>query len=359
MLTISESERLWREWFRCALCRVSVTLNASQLENGQDLLRLDEDSFWSGVPSNAFRDQLYRFSEEVTDPPEAESAHTEYADFFYGTTKIVASGEPARFRRVVHMTRSAFLAALQSGQHPPEYSLEALGFEPEPPPEDMIKTCAINYLTKNLWHNVVHVAAQGINGANYKAFRGLARHQSDFVADNLSTILLALSYALNVNADSTTTSTEYDSTIVHLLRRNRCNGIFQLRARETGEVESEPEQEWRYRRSIAVYLSGWLLAAGRAAASLSVYLHKRDSDPEPRIVIEVNGQYLSVPHPAYDWSSGDKAKQRTHLHQVATYVDAHYRNALVNSDRLREHARGQLYNQLRLLGVESLLGWNP
>lgn len=91
------------------------------------------------------------------------------------------------------------------------------------------RDCAANYLLKNFWHNFVHKSSQFITEANYHQFRGIARFESDFAADNLGTIFLAHSYGLPVRTAGSI-SRENAARIEALFKRNRCNKVFAERA---------------------------------------------------------------------------------------------------------------------------------
>lgn len=135
---------------------------------------------------------------------------------------------------------------------------------------------------KNVWHNLVHELRQEIHDSNFREFKGAARDQSDFTADNLGAIAHVLSYGHTVTADALRREDEPDMPIVHTIRRNRCNRMFGVRAERSGEEVDAVELDWRYRRSVAVYLSAWLLASGRAVASISIHLNPRRTQARGR-----------------------------------------------------------------------------
>src|SRR4051794_39133028 len=104
-----------------------------------------------------------------------------------------------------------------------------------------------------------------------------------------------------------------------MLRRNRCNKVFRARAKLTGDAVSNYQstgdatarydrftsREWLYRRGLANYLGGWLLAVGRAASSLTIQLNGNVRDDgefmtrtEAYPIVQVNG---------FRWVSRDAA----------------------------------------------------
>jgi len=64
--------------------------------------------------------------------------------------------------------------------------------------------CASNYVLKNFWHNHVHNQLPHIKHKheNYRDFGGESRYMSDFEADNMANILLAVSYGHHVSTTS-------------------------------------------------------------------------------------------------------------------------------------------------------------
>lgn len=171
------------------------------------------------------------------------------------------------------------------------------------------RDCAANYLLKNFWHNFVHKSSQFITEANYHQFRGIARFESDFAADNLGTIFLAHSYGLPVRTAGSI-SRENAARIEALFKRNRCNKVFAERASKRVEeltpIQAFEDLEWRFRRRVANTLSLHLLMAGCAVADLGVYLngqlHERGEEPPKRtefwrdgtVVVRLNGAYLAT-----------------------------------------------------------------
>jgi hypothetical protein len=224
-----------------------------------------------------------------------------------------------------------------------------------------------NYFVKNLWHNLVHNERQLITDKNFRYFRGTARDYSDFMADNLAGVLLAMSYGCEIHADSTRDAAEsspYKVGLIHLQRRNRCNQVFaeraKIRARVAGR-EPRHEAEWRYRRAIAIYTSGWLLASGRAPATISAEFGRKIEGADGRkdlgIVVEVNGVYVwtSIPRiemPDEGSSREERQAFRRHLQKIAIAVDHEYVNALRADPRRRAYARDALSQQLLCLRID-------
>lgn len=348
-----------RDSFARALTRAALVLNQDVLGDQSGRLRLTDDAFMASVQEESFRSSLVRLS---IGEANRELAYAEYADFFYGVTSVHASKDPSGVRTLVHLARAAFVELFRRGQHEPGYALADMGLSALTSPAELSTSLAASYLVKNLWHNLVHVERQRINDSNFHFFVGTARDYSDFMADNLATIMLAISYGCEVHADSLADPAdppEYAKPIIHLMRRNRCNRLFALRAemrREREGAEPPQEVEWRYRRAVAVYLSGWLLASGRAIATVSVELGRSIPELGRGVVVEVNGLYcwLDIPaRPLLEETSTPEERRafRNHLRQIAIAVDQRYRAALATDARRRQHARGALADQLRCLGI--------
>lgn len=334
-----------------ALTRTAVLLNPSEVPELVALLAEDDAVLMEAVDSHPARRSLVRYSGQRLD---GELVYAEYADFFYGVTHVRVASD-STIRTLIHSATPAFIEAFIAGHQRPRYALIDMGL-PNVDPTALDVNVASNYLVKNLWHNLVHVLLQGINELNYHAFKGAARDRSDFTADNLATILLALSYGRVVRADSIESTSRHDKSIVHVLRRNRSNRMFVIRALATDETEDPAELDWRTRRSLAVYISGWLVASGRAASALAVEFG-RDHGQGPTIVVEVNGCHIATPF-TKQLAPGDSASedQRTAFknlqRQVAIFVDANYRSMLADPAR-QTYARDTLTRTLECMGVVS------
>jgi len=336
-----------------ALTRIALVLNQSSVGGLFERLRSSDEDLMQEVSLAPYRDALFRLSVGNTD---RELAYDDYANFFYGTMSVRESIDHPGIRTVVHDARPAFFALFRQEHHDPDYAPEDLGLDVR---RDNRRLLGTNYLTKNLWHNVVHVERQRINDSNFRFFSGVARDYSDFMADNLAGIMLAVSYGLDVRADSLEERPPFALPIIHALRRNRCNRMFASRAKERRKREgreSAQELDWNYRRWIAVYVSGWLLAAGRAVATISVEFGRKLPGFDRGIVVEVNGVYCwtGFPRtaiPAENSTPEERRAFRTHIHRIAVDVDKQYRAALAEDTRRQVYARDALAAQLRCLGV--------
>jgi len=303
---------------------------------------------------------LYSFRGIAFDPGQPSPEESDVVDnYFYGQLTLSPRTARTSGRRIFtdYMITEAFQRYSYEGFHAPAYEPTRLGSTFGTMPE-LLAECATNYILRNLFHNFVHTWLQGINYSNYRRFGGQARFQSDFEADNLSTVLLAKAYGLNVEAVSLNSSP--DSDIVVLLRRNRCNRMFALRARQRRQEDSLEEIEWRYCRSLSNYLSGWLVAAGRTPASLGIYLTGRVIDRRGRltrvdseIVAEINGVRIAADEPGLaEHLTSRQVDQRSHFREVAHAVDQRYRAILRKDAALRTYAASALVHRLRQAGVQ-------
>lgn len=168
------------------------------------------------------------------------------------------------------------------------------------------RDCAASYLLKNFWHNFVHHKLQLINDNNFGNFRGNARLESDFVADNLGAILHAHSYGVSVKTTGTS-GPKHEEIARAVTARNRCNFVFAERAarrlEELSDIQSFEEREWMFRRRVANRLSEKLIAKGACVFDLAVYLNgsireRREKSPkrsrfyrDGQIVVRLNGMY--------------------------------------------------------------------
>ena len=336
----------WEECFSHALRRVSVAINHRHI--AREMLRLED----SNLRARVGHLDRHLFNERLQVPKDLahldeDMVKGEFARWFYGQLSLSQTG---KFLRVESVITWAFLkGTYQSLRYPADYSAAILGFEGVrrfQSPRAQMAAMGVNYLVKNLWHNYVHIKLQGITHNNFHAFKGRARYQSDFEADNWATLLLVRSYGLPVVASSLQDTDNSNENIVRLLRRNRCNDVFLERSGIVGEELSPDEIEWEYCRRIAVYLSGWLVAHGRAASTLSVYL--TDRGRRRFVAAEVNGAYLST-----DISADPKQRStRERRQQVARDIDEKYLELLRNDRRRRNLAAESLKTKFAQLGVD-------
>ncbi len=352
------------ECFRRALTRVAIVLNGSTRPELVSLL-CKSDIVLQEVVAAADLKNLFGY---VPGHADGQLAFSEYASFFYGVTKVLGPNNDG-IRTVEHRTRPAFTQLFRKGEFPPRYTDIELGLDPlsvEAPREHSL-AFATNYLVKNLWHNVVHVLRQEINESNFPEFVGQARETSDFTADNLAAIMHVLSYGLRIEAASANAPLAPDDEIVYLQRRNRCNGLFAERAKVINRVDperyDETEHLWRLRRVIAVYVSGWLIAVGRAAATLSVQFTRQMSDTERALAIEVNGVFFALDIPVKVAFAGapDHEKRligRDELRTIARRFDERYVATLERRPDLAQYAREALATQLRAFGIDAS-AWLP
>lgn len=339
----------WEGCFTRALRRIAVTINRAALNNVR--LNLSDAALeerFSHVDASLINERID--VPKRSPSSDSEMLRGEFADWFYGDLSL-SKAQGDKYICVRHRVTWAFLRGTYEGlNYPSRYSPDQLGVTPRASPSALMAEMGINYLVKNLWHNYVHIKGQEITSHNFHAFRGRARFQSDFEADNLATILLVSSYGLPVRADSLAHVDENDQRIVRLLRRNRCNSVFAARASKLNEALPEDEVEWNYCRPIAVYLSGWLAACGRAASSLSVYVTQR-SGKAKYLVAEVNGAYIPTPVHAALRRDGEARPSEELKQRVATSVDEQYRKLLVESKVRRQAAARALSTRLSQLGV--------
>ncbi|MBV9061670.1 MAG: hypothetical protein JOY77_01925, partial [Alphaproteobacteria bacterium] len=232
----------------------------------------------------------------------------------------------------------------------------------------LLELCCTNYFVRNLWHNYVHTVHHKINLANYRSFGGTARHAMDFEADNWSNILLVESYGHRVRTDNHHDRVA-NKEVMRLLRQNKCDTLFSLRAGARKEdqrlsddhLEHVDEGEWRLRRSVAGYVSGWLLVSEAAAAHVTVHhrgglsarsgLPKRTHDG---LVVCVNG--LQIPISGIDPSTERTYQERREmLKTIGVRVEAEYKNALRSDPALQAYATASLDAMRRRL-VPSQIG---
>lgn len=228
-----------------------------------------------------------------------------------------------------------------------------------------LKDCATNYLLKNFWHNHVHEFAQQITNANFHDFTGESRYASDFEADNLATILLALSYEQKVRTDSSNQTQPPSPGLKKLFERNACNNVFGLRAvarkskeGSTHSIEEFLEREWLTRRRIAVQLGAYLVERDRAVGSISVHFYgdlKRNGSrygrPNTRASVELNGVRVFLGEWQVDVTTLKREEITAALSSLVGKIDWDYCNVLRTKPALGHLANDLLKAKLQVLGV--------
>jgi hypothetical protein len=266
------------------------------------------------------------------------------------------------FRRdgtMVYILTRAFFDYIRTGFKP---TAEALPGEAR---HTLLLDCATNYLVKNFWHNIVHEQMQHITSSNYRQVRDEGRYSSDFEADCLATVLLALSYGHTVRADCSDQVAPPDSDLQRLFLRNRSNRVFELRetARRKRSTAHKPhtvddlyEIEWLIRRRLINELCIRCLERGRALASVSVHffgplkggLKGRYERPEAYGVVEMNG--IRVPLGKLgDFAYLPRAEIRTAVESYATSLDNDYAELLRSNPQLKAYANRALEAKVRRL----------
>ena len=149
--------------------------------------------------------------------------------------------------------------------------------------------------------------------SNYHQFRGPAREDSDFEADNVANILLVRAYGLPVLSRGVVGASNA-ARIEALFRRNRCNLIFAERAQHRrtdranmGIEERWSEMEWRFCRAVANALSIRLIGMGLAVPSLRIFFNGdlKTADGGARrwregtVVVEIAGRRIDTGVPPY------------------------------------------------------------
>ncbi len=358
----------YADCWHIALARMACVLNCEKEESiwASDILRRQDPFILDHIRSIPNLEKFYVIEVGLLDQTKiAEAMKIEdiASNFFYGNLEI--NTNETGTHRIVYRLTEAFLKYSYQGLHLPQrlsgelYTNESLGYQADELPERILQQCASNYLIRNLWHNFAHVHCQGINSANYHQFRGDGRFETDFDADNLSLILLASSYGLPVSADRIDQYKPLQS-MIHLLRRNRCNSIFRLRAADRNEVSNPQETAWRIRRTISGYLSGWLLAQGTAVASIGVYLNNPAQGAQELsslgargFSISLNGAWFSYEDPLPSSDQPDERLQ--YFHDLATNVLNDYRKRLRENPSFREYARNSLENFFIRCGIKKTL----
>ena len=356
----SLSEDAYLDCFRRALRRMAVTLNLRPLNLRSVDLRSSDAELQHLVGDVKDRD-LFRLR-RVSMPGESTSDPDIAENFFYGWFEglsVVPSGQ--RRWKPIYSLPDAFLEYSYQGLHMPRYSDEELGAEGLDR-DELLAECATNYLLKNFWHNFVHNAFQNIDHTNHHEFGGTAQFESDFEADNWGTILLAYSYGLPIE---TRGFASLDERFFALLRRNRCNQVFAIRAKRraksgetapsTASLSDFLDDEWRLRRAAANYIGGRLLASGRAVSDVGVYLTGRPSRAGEsyrrkgaKIVVQINGLRLPTQYKGTR-RAWERASLRDYSSEIAQWVDMKYSELLRERPHLREHAKAAIAQRLAMV----------
>jgi len=265
-------------------------------------------------------------------------------NFFYGRFVFRTSGDPPI--RVETTMQQAFIEWSHQGLHLPRYKPDELGATASQVCDPVfIASCAANYLLKNFWHNYVHNVLQQISFENYRDFGGMARYEADFEADNLANLFLIHSYGLPVRASGFgLNDVDTFKKIVQLLRRNHCNKVFALRAAARHETQNQEELEWRYRRTLSSYLSGWLAAIGFSVTAVGVYLRPT------QVIVSLNGIRIAVSQrPILD---AEPALRHSHFKGVAVEAGARYERIVFNNPHLALSASHSLLACFTRAGLE-------
>ena len=346
-----------REFVEClrrSLCRVSAYLNRGRVSSfaRPSDLSLDDDGLHAKMegaryPKGTFAN--FHCAASLDDLASTLLPYDLASNFFYGSLLVDHPPEMEAIRRVKWTVTEEFLDKGYQGLHLPEYTEEEIN------PSSLLNAvllqkCCTNYFVRNLWHNYVHTIHHRIGISTYRDFAGTARHAMDFEADNWSNILLVQSYGLQVRTDDTADG-HADVATMTLLRQNKCNKLFSLRAYMRGEserfatandLEHLDESEWRLRRTIAGYVSGWLISSGIAASHVTVFhrggLHSKNGRPERNldgIVVNVNGVQI---HLTGTFGSPDYGEFKRQLKRIGSQVESAYKNALRHDSDLKTYA---------------------
>lgn len=345
---------VYRLCFYAAARRISVALNSVPGKFKvckKKWLNQSDDWLREKFEANRLDGLLYKLA--FIDTPR-QSRSERWASDFYIRFQFFAQRSPKRV--VVRMDiPDTFLYGTYEGLcHPKnfgkEYAYTELSEKSDIDPGILYRDCATNYLVRNFWHNYTHHRIHQLTYQNYRDVSGEARYVADFEADVWSYVFLAMSYGYEVCADNVESLKE-NKDLVRLFRRNRCNEVFRLRAqlrRESEQLNSVgglEAREWRYRRSLANYLSGWLIGCGRAAVLLGISLtgdvrvkrgiyHRKDA----KVVVQVNRIRIPMRVTArLDEADSDERKKQ--FQQICHAVDKEYAEYLERDERLREFAR--------------------
>lgn len=362
------------EVFRNALRRVVAVLNSACAAAGIDLSASDQQ-IAAAFQHKQLDKQLIQYNIETPDPEANSDEFSAEYHFYANVSFVVRKG----LKVAVFKVPQPFIDwGYQNLQKPADDALVATDFPDGATSSDYVMHCATNYLVKNFWHNFVHHEVQGITNANYGAFRGLAREDSDFQADHIANILTLLSYGVSPGFRGQGTVDKADR-INAVFTRNRCNRVFAKRARHreddmaaASDDERWAEHEWRFCRGVANRVSTTLLANHLAAPSLKVLLggEARHSEKERKrwrkgnVLVEVADRRIATTLPAYvpddDWRAyhtkvqvktrrqGEIRRFRAERErQIAEAVRA----AFLNQIKTDQNFRDRMELELRALGT--------
>jgi hypothetical protein len=347
------SDGKYLDCFRSALRRMALALNCPTQFCPRGWLSLEDEALktkFDDKPPSSGKDDTYdkllvRLRFDAPDPSASYDDDDAAENFFYGRFFFRKSQSPQRVR-VESTLQETFVKWSHKGLHMPRYSPEDMGVsQTRAPGSKFIASCAANYLLKNFWHNYVHNVLQCITFENYKRFGGDARYEADFEADNLANLFLVHSYGLPVCALGIEDH-DVRRKILHLLRRNRCNKVFVFRSTARHQEPNQEDLEWRYRRTLSSYLSGWAAALGFAVTSLGVYLRPGD------VIVSLNGIRLAVGVPPY---LGEDANLRhRHFQNVALVAGTAYSREIEVNPNLQLYASQSLLACFTRAGLESV-----
>jgi len=224
-----------------------------------------------------------------------------------------------------------------------------------------LKSCATNYLEKNFWHNHVHEQLQHITSNNYRQVRDEARYLSDFEADNLASVLLALSRGYTLCSDSSDQTARADPALHRLFLRNRSNKMFALREKARRKKKGRPtiddlhEAEWLIRRNLANELGMYCLEHGRALASISVHffgptkrVKGRYERPNAQGCVELNGVRIPLGSLG-NFAYVSRQRIKTAIESFVKRLDNEYSGLLRSNRALAAYARKSLESKVRRL----------
>ena len=120
--------------------------------------------------------------------------------------------------------------------------------------------------------------------------------------------------------------------------------MFAFRATARHEKPNQQEMEWRYRRTLSTYLSGWTAVLGFAVTSLGVYLRPT------HVIVSLNGIRLAVDTPPY--LGADQNVLHRHFQNVAVAAGTAYTKTILDSPNLASYASHSLLACFTRAGLE-------
>ena len=287
---------------------------------------------------------------------------------FYGQFQFQRRQNPSRLHISFDSTE-AFREWSMKRLHQPESNDPALQDYFRKSPVAAFSEAFTNYLVKNFWHNTVHTRLQTITSANFHAFGGDARYESDFVADNVANISLLRSYGCTVAVKGKALALHKQNQTQHLFAMNRCNRVFAERAEQRNEqldqLEAFQERLWRFKRQLANQLSMKLLSEGAGVADIAIYLtggiKRGRAKGEPyyhggHVVVRLNQRYYSTGLAPYLADAGAqglspdrvveiRSRLRNRMEEIVTSCKARYIADLKADISLRSYATDVLAAQ--------------